>query len=41
MFFDDKGQFNLEKKEFVYLVATAAAVIAAVAYEIYMKKRNS
>jgi len=40
MFFDDKGAFKLDKKEFVYLVATVTAVIAAVLYDLYERRRQ-
>jgi hypothetical protein len=40
MFFDNNGKLLLEKKEFVYLTATIAAVIAAILYEIYERRKR-
>lgn len=40
MFFDEKGTFQLDKKEIVYFVATAAAVIAALLFDMYEKRRK-
>lgn len=40
MYFDEHGKFKLEKKEFVYLAATVAGVIAAVLYDMYVKRKK-
>lgn len=41
MQFDNNGSYLLEKKEIVYLVATIAAVITALIYDMYARKRQA